>query len=148
MAPDAQTPRAALCLLVAAAIGLAGPGRAEEVYLDRRCNRVEGPGEAFRVDYRRTLPSPEGTLRFSMARFQDGSAIFCLTRPGAARGRLLAEETLQRQFIRDIRQEGERSSFLITVAYGNGRSVPLVQFRLNLNDPSHPELIRLREWRE
>jgi hypothetical protein len=141
-----QPPRAALCLLIAAAalgFGLPGRGQPDEVYLDHHCSLVGEPQGAFRVDYRRTIRSGDADLWFAMARFQDGAAIFCLSRPGYGHGRLLAEERLQRQFIREIRQERETASFLITVARGNGRGAPLVRFRLDLSDPERPLLVRL-----
>jgi hypothetical protein len=135
-------------LAAAAAVLFMGCGvaaRGEEVHLDRHCQPAS---DSYRVDYRRTVIVHGVHYWFSLARYQDGSAIFCLTRPNYTQGRLLAAEPLQRQFIREIRQEERDTSFLITVAYGNGRAVPLVQFRLNLKDPLKPELVRVREWRD
>ncbi|HEY9753045.1 MAG TPA: hypothetical protein V6C46_08835 [Coleofasciculaceae cyanobacterium] len=83
-----------------------------------------------------------------MARYADGAAIFCLTQPNYIGGQLLAVKQLQNQFIREIKQESQETSFLITVAYGNGLRVPLTQFRLNLENPMQPKLVKLREWRD
>ncbi len=129
-------------------MGFGVAARGEEVYLDRHCQPAADSSDAYRVDDRRTISGDGVHYWLLLARYQDGSAIFCLTRPNDAQGRLLAAEPLQQQFIREIRQEERGTSFLITVAYGNGRAVPLVQFRLNLKDPLKPELVRVREWRD
>jgi hypothetical protein len=120
-----------------------------EIYLDHRCQKTATSLEnGSRVDFRRNIQPGGQPYWFSMARGMDGSAIFCLTRPNYAQGKLLAVEQLQNQFIREIKQEKKETSFLITVAYGNGRRVPLVQFRLNLDNPARPTLSKLREWRD
>jgi hypothetical protein len=124
------------------------PSWGAEIYLDRQCQRASNPVNAFRVDFRRNIQPMGQPYWFSLARYQDGSAIFCLTRPNYTQGRLLNVEQLQHQFIREIKQESRETSFLITVAYGNGRRVPLAQFRLNLDDLSQPRLDKLREWRD
>jgi hypothetical protein len=127
------------------------PSWGSEVYLDSQCQRVSVDSKNIyryrRVDFRRNI-QPVGQLYwFSLARAIDGSAIFCLTQPNYTEGQLLAAKQLQNQFIREIKQESKETSFLLTVAYGNGLRVPLVQFRLNLDKPMEPKLTKLREWR-
>lgn len=124
------------------------PSWGAEVYLDRQCKRASDSKDAFRVDFRRNLQSGGQPYWFSMARYADGAAIFCLTQPNYIGGQLLAVKQLQNQFIREIKQESQETSFLITVAYGNGLRVPLTQFRLNLENPMQPKLVKLREWRD
>ncbi len=124
------------------------PSWGAEVYLDRQCQRADDSENAFRVDFRRNIQSGGQPYWFSLARFIDGSAIFCLTQPNYTQGQLLAVKQLQNQYIREIKQESRETSFLITVAYGNGRRVPLTQFRLNLDNPLQPKLSKLREWRD
>ncbi|NJK34632.1 MAG: hypothetical protein HC919_06570 [Oscillatoriales cyanobacterium SM2_2_1] len=124
------------------------PSWGAEVYLNRQCQRVNDSRDAFRVDFRRNIQSSGQPYWFSLARYMDGSAIFCLTQPNYAQGRLLAVKQLQNQFIREIKQESLDTAFLITVAYGNGLRVPLAQFRLDLDNPTQPKLSKLREWRD
>jgi hypothetical protein len=124
------------------------PSWGVEVYLDNQCQRAPNDSQnAYRVDFRRNIQPGGQPYWFSLARYQDGSAIFCLTRPNYTQGQLLAVKQLQNQFIREIKQESRETSFLITVAYGNGLRVPLAQFRLNLDRPMQPKLRKLREWR-
>lgn len=138
-----------LCwLATTTAIVLGTPSWGAEVYLDRQCQRADDSRSAFRVDFRRNIQPGGQPYWFSLARYLDGSAIFCLTQPNYTQGKLLAVKQLQNQFIREIKQESRETSFLITVAYGNGRRVPLTQFRLNLDKPMQPKLTKLREWRD
>ena len=127
---------------------MCNPSWGAEVYLDRQCKRANDSRDAFRVDFRRNIQPGGQPYWFSMGRYADGASIFCLTQPNYTQGQLLAVKQLQRQFIREIKQESQETSFLITVAYGNGRRVPLTQFRLNLDDPMQPKLSKLREWRD
>ena len=101
----------------------------------------------YLVDFRRNIQAGDQAYWFAMARYADGGAIFCLTRPNYTQGQLLAVSQLQNQFIREVKQESRETSFLITVAYGNGLRVPLAQFRLQLDNPTRPTLRKLREWR-
>lgn len=135
-------------LATTTAISFVTPSWGAEVYLDRQCQRTKDSKDAFRVDFRRSIRPSGPAYWFSLARYQDGAAIFCLTRPNYTQGQLLAVKQLQNQFIREIKQENRETSFLITVAYGNGRRVPLTQFRLNLDNPRQPKLSKLREWRD
>jgi hypothetical protein len=122
------------------------PAWGADVYLDRRCQRTNNSNDAFRVDFRRNIRSSGRSYWFSLARYLDGSAIFCLTQPNYAQGKLLAVKQVQDRFIREIEQDSRATSFLITVADGNGTRVPLTQFRLNLDNPTQPKLTKLREW--
>jgi hypothetical protein len=92
----------------------------EEVYLNAQCKQVNNSEDAFRVDFRRNIQSGGKSYWFSMARYIDGAAIFCLTEPNYTRGKILAAEQIQRQFIKEIKQESRANSFLITVRHGNG----------------------------
>ena len=138
--------------LLATTTGLlfVAPSWGAEVYLNSQCQRVSGDSKNLyryrRVDFRRNIESVGQPYWFSLARAIDGSAIFCLTQPNYTEGQLLNVKQLQNQFIQEIKQESKETSFLITVAYGNGLRVPLVQFRLNLDKPMEPKLTKLREW--
>jgi hypothetical protein len=135
-------------LATTTAVLFASPSWSAEIYLDRQCQQANNSKEPFRVDFRRNIQLSGQSYWFSLARYLDGSAIFCLTQPNYTQGKLLAVKQLQNQFIREIKQESRKNSFLITVAYGNGLRVPLTQFRLNLDNPMQPKLSKLREWRD
>lgn len=129
-------------------VTLCPPSWASDVYLDRQCKRTNDKKDAFRVDFRRNIQPGGKPYWFSMARYMDGTPIFCLSQPNYTQGKLVARKEWQNQFIREVKQETQETSFLITVAYGNGRRVPLTQFRLNLDDPTQPKLTKLKEWRD
>jgi hypothetical protein len=124
------------------------PSWGADVYLDSRCQRTDNSNDAFRVDFQRNIQSGGISYWFSLARYVDGSAIFCLMQPNYARGKLLTVKQLQDRFIREIKQESRETSFLITVADGHGSGVRLTQFRLNLANPSQPKLSKLKEWKD
>lgn len=135
-----------LSLLLAAASLLAGPSRAAEASLDGQCR--PSPKSLFpaEVVFRRVLEADGQRYWFSLARFQEGTGILCLSQPGYAQGRLLALPDLQNQPIPEITQEGQSPSFLVTVAYGNGLPRPMAQYRLDLTRPLQPRLTKLRQW--
>ena len=81
------------------------PSWGADVYLDSQCKRTNDSKDAFRVDFRRNIQAGGHPYWFSMARYADGAAIFCLTQPNYIRGQLLAVKQLQNQFIREIKQE-------------------------------------------
>lgn len=133
-------------LATTSAVLIATPSRSGEVYLNHQCQPVNNSQDAFRVDFRRNINPGGQSYWFALGRYLDGSALFCLTRPNYTQGQRLGVKQLQNQFIREIKQESQETSFLITVAHGNGLRVPLTQFRLNLDNPTQPKLSKLREW--
>ncbi|HEY9826693.1 MAG TPA: hypothetical protein V6D19_14710 [Stenomitos sp.] len=133
-------------LTTTTAVLFATPSWSREVYLNHQCQPVNHSEDTFRVDFRRNINPGGQSYWFALGRYLDGSALFCLTRPNYIQGQRLAVKQLQNQFIREIKQESQETSFLITVAYGNGLRVPLTQFRLNLDNPMQPKLSKLREW--
>lgn len=71
-----------------------------------------------------------------------------MTRPGYAQEIPLAVPELQNQYIDRIFQVGSGSSFLIDHRDGNERAVLITRYRLNLTNPSSPQLTPLKRWRK
>ncbi|AFY27489.1 hypothetical protein Cyagr_0290 [Cyanobium gracile PCC 6307] len=116
------------------------------VYLDKNCQRATEGWDAWQVAYRRSFDVGGQPYWFSVAKYQDGSSLLCISRPGYLQGQRLAVSQLQHRFIGQVTQEGKTPSFLVIVNGGNGRLVPLTQYRLNLGNPFRPTLIRLKQW--
>jgi hypothetical protein len=116
------------------------------VYLDKDCQRSAARWDTWQVAYRRSFDVGGQPYWFSVAKYQDGSSLLCISQPGYMQGQRLAVSQLQHQFIGQVTQEDKTPSFLVIVNGGNGRLVTLTQYRLNLGNPYRPTLIRLRQW--
>jgi hypothetical protein len=123
-------------------VGQAG----NSVYLDQNCQRTTEGWDTWKVEYRRTLDVGGQQYWFSRAQYQDGASLLCISRPGYLQGKRLPVSQLQSRFIGQVKQEGNMPSFLVIVNDGNGRLVTLTQYRLGLDNPSRPSLVKLRQW--
>jgi hypothetical protein len=117
------------------------------VSLNDNCQRVAEGWGTWRVDQRYAFQAGGQSYWFVVARYEDGASRLCLTRSGYAHGVPLPVPELQNSFIGRISQEGRNSSFLIDHRGGNGRSVLITRYRLNLANPSRPQLTALKQWR-
>lgn len=119
------------------------------VYLNDNCQRVAEGWNTWRVDERYPFQAAGQLYWFVLARYQgDASARLCLTRPGITQGKPLAVPQLQSRYIDRISKEGNGSSFLIDHRDGNGRTVLMTRYRLNLANPWSPSLTQLKQWSE
>jgi hypothetical protein len=118
------------------------------VSLNTNCQQVAERWDTWRVDQRYAFQAGGQSYWFVVATYQDGASRLCLTRPGYAQGVPLAVPELQNQYIDRIFQVGSGSSFLIDHRDGNGRAVLITRYRLNLTNPSRPQLTQLKRWRE
>ncbi|MEA5498299.1 hypothetical protein [Limnoraphis robusta] len=117
-----------------------------KVYLDKNCQRQQQlpPVERFTVFYQSEFQAVDEIYWFSAGRYQDGAVLFCISQPNFNQAQVLNEKTIQNQFIEKIiKAPNSNSIFLITVAEGNGRNVPLTDYKLDLFDPNQPVLTRL-----
>ncbi|WP_190484522.1 hypothetical protein [Microcoleus sp. FACHB-831] len=136
-----------LTLFVGTVIYLSKPASADEVYIDNNCRRNQSlPQEdRFKVFYSSQIRANAQDYLFYAGRYQDGSAIFCISRPGFRETRALSARQIQNQFIDKIVKVPNRTAtFIVTVAEGNGSRVPLTDYRIGLNNPNRPVVTRLR----
>lgn len=136
-----------LSLFAGILLSLSNSAVAGEVVLDDQCRpnqRLQAPDRAF-VNYQSEFRANRQSYWFSAARYQDGAVILCISKPNFKEVKPLNTGQLQNQFIRKIvKAPNTNSVFLITVAEGNGSSVPLTEYRLNLSNPNKPVVTRLR----
>jgi hypothetical protein len=125
----------------------------ETVYIDNKCrrtaqgwNQVLLPPNSWRVAHVSPFEARGQNYWLVFGKFQDGSSLLCVTRPGYMNGRKLAIPTLQSQFIGDIKKES-KASFQIIVNGGNGRLVDLTSYRIDLSNPDNPLWSVLSRWR-
>ncbi len=128
--------------------GVFTPGifRADEVFINKMCQQQQDLPqiERFSVFYQAEFSAQNQIYWFYAGRYQDGGVIFCVSEPDFNQAGELNAQELQFQFIEDIQQDSTNpSDFIITVAEGNGRNVPLVNYKLELSNPNQPILTRL-----
>ncbi|MEB3317726.1 MAG: hypothetical protein VKO39_06255 [Cyanobacteriota bacterium] len=125
------------------------PSHGMPLLVDRQCQRAESTEASYQVDnYYRLLVAGGKTYWLSLARYIDGSGIFCLSGGDFQDPRRLASSELQDQFISEINQKGQPNIFEVTVAHGNGLKVPMTMYRLDLGNPGKPVLSKIKEWVE
>jgi len=140
-----------LSLFTGTILSLSKPASADEVYLDNRCRRNQSlqQDDRFLVFYKNEFRANRQSYWFSAARYQDGAAIFCISKPYFKEPRLLSVTQIQYQFIDKIVKDYNRNAaFIITVAEGNGSNPPMTVYRLNLINPNKPVLTPLRRSNE
>jgi hypothetical protein len=126
---------------------LPSPSHGTPLIVDRQCQPAESTESNYRVDNNYRLLVPGGkSYWLSLARFIDGSGIFCLSGGDFQEPRRLPNPELQDQFISEINQKGELYIFEVTVAHGNGLRVPMTMYRLDLRNPDKPVLAKMKEW--
>jgi hypothetical protein len=115
------------------------PASAEGIYLDKTCNLNQRLSqiEKFFVFYKSEFRTNNQSYWLSAARYQDGAAILCISRPYFKQAKLVKEIPIG--FISTITKDLSRNGvFLVTVREGNGRNVPITVYRLDVINPNKP----------
>ncbi len=118
------------------------------VLLDERCqpNSKLPESDGALVNYQSEFKVNRQTYWLSAARYQDGAALLCISKPNFKEPQPLKASQLQNQFIRKIvKSPNSNTVFVVTVAEGNGSRVPLTEYQLNLSNPNQPSVTRLRK---
>ncbi|MEH2195454.1 MAG: hypothetical protein V7K98_22820 [Nostoc sp.] len=127
------------------------PGNAQEIYVDDNCkqNQQLSQSELFAVFHKSKFQTKGQTYWFYSGKYQDGSAIFCISQPGFKQPRPLSElKPIQFHFIEKITKDPRnKTAFLIVTREGNGSYVRMIEYRLTLSTPAKPTLTKLRTWR-
>ncbi|MBD1879766.1 hypothetical protein [Coleofasciculus sp. FACHB-T130] len=136
-----------LSLFTGTILSLSKPASADEVYLDNGCRRNQAlrQDDRFVVFYKTEFRANRQKYWFSAARYQDGAALFCISKPYFKEPRPLGVRQIEDQFIdKIVKASNSNAAFLITVAEGNGSNPPMTVYRLNLINPNKPVLTLLR----
>lgn len=110
---------------------------AEGIYLDKTCklNPRLVKTEKFLVFYKSEFKANEQSYWLSAARYQDGAAIVCISKPDFKQARLVKEIPIS--FISTITKDTNKNGlFIVTVREGNGRNVPITVYRLDVTNPN------------
>lgn len=119
------------------------PAEAEQIYLDKNCmqNQRLPQIEKFLVFYKSEFRANSQNYLLSAARYQDGAAILCISRPDFKQARAVNEIPIA--FISSIVKDTNRNEvFIVTVREGNGLNVPITVYRLDVTNPNRPRVIK------
>lgn len=115
------------------------PASAEEIYLDKTCslNQRLPKIEKFLVFYKSEFRANGKNYWLSAARYQDGGAILCISKPDFRQASIVKDFPIS--FIESIAKDTNRSrEFIVTVLEGNGRNVPITLYRIDVTNPNRP----------
>ncbi|AFY45126.1 hypothetical protein [Nostoc sp. PCC 7107] len=138
-----------LTLSLIIALFSSSPTVAQEIYIDDNCKQNQQLNEfdRFTVFYKSEFQTKGQKYWFYSGRYQDGSTIICISKPGFKQPKPLNIQQIQSAYIDKISKDPRnKTAFLVTVREGNGSYVPMFQYRLNLSTPSKPTLTKLRTW--
>ena len=117
---------------------------ANEVYLDNNCRRDQEllQEDRFILFYRSQFRANNQDYWFYAGRYQDGAAIFCISKPNFNEAKPLDRNLkIQFQFIDNIvKVSNVNNTFIVTVREGNGSGIPLTDYKLDLSNPNRPLL--------
>jgi hypothetical protein len=118
---------------------LSKPAFAEEMYLDNSCRQNQRLPELdkFVVFYKSEFRANNQTYWLSAARYQDGAAILCISRPNFNQPRPVSEFPVE--FISNITKDPKSNGvFSVRVHEGNGPAAPITVYRLDVTNPNRP----------
>ncbi len=119
------------------------PASAEGIYLDKNCslNQRLPKIEKFFVFYKSEFRVNSQGYWLSAARYQDGGAILCISRPDFKQASIVKGFPVS--FISTIVKDTNKNGvFIITVREGNGLNVPITVYQLDVTDPNRPKVIK------
>lgn len=128
-----------LSLLAPTFASLSKPVLAEEIYVDKICRQNQRLPELdrFVVFYKSEFNTNGQRYWLSAARYQDGAAILCISRPNFNQPRPVSEFPIE--FISNLTKDRKSNSvFIVTVHEGNGSAAPITVYRLNVTNPNRP----------
>lgn len=128
-----------LSLLAPTLASLSKPAFAEEIYVDKSCRQNQRLRELdrFVVFYKSEFSTNGQRYWLSAARYQDGAAILCISRPNFNQPRPVTEFPIE--FISNLTKDRKSNSvFIVTVHEGNGSAAPITVYRLDVTNPNRP----------
>jgi hypothetical protein len=115
-------------------------------YIDKngRLNQELSETERFTLFNNSDFTANGQNYWFYAARYQDGSVLFCISKPNFNQPKPLTEKQIQSQFIDKIaRDPNNKTAFIILVREGNGPEAPVTNYGLNLSNVDRPKLTSL-----
>lgn len=132
-----------LCLLNCTNLFSLKPASAEGIYLDKNCslNQRLPKNEKFLVFYKSEFRANSQNYLLSAARYQDGAAILCISKPDFKQASIVKD--FPASFISTIAKDTDsKGEFIVTVREGNGRNVPITVYQIDVTDPNRPKVIK------
>jgi hypothetical protein len=115
-------------------------------YIDKNCrlNQELSETERFTLFNNSDFTANGQNYWFYAARYQDGSVLFCISKPNFNQPKPLTSKQIQSQFIDKIaRDPNNKTAFIIAVREGNGPEAPVTNYGLELSNVDRPKLTSL-----
>jgi len=127
----------------------------DDVYIDRDCRHVpnsviqnlsDPPWFHYQnIFYSRKFTANGKPYWLYVARYTDGAAMFCVSKPDFKQARLISTSEISGQFIEKVEQNSNQSSmFIVRVIQGQNTGAPFVDYRLDLSNPDRPVITFVR----
>ena len=119
------------------------PASAKGLWVNEKCEKTPAPaprsGNGFEIDYKFALTAEGKVYWMYVARSNDGSYLFCTSRPNYQSARPLKHPNLNFPFVDGITQSKPNSPiFSILIRDGNGRNPKIIPSRLDMSNPKQP----------
>ena len=111
-------------------------------YIDKNCrlNQELSERERFTLFNNSDFTANGQNYWFYAARYQDGTVLFCISKPNFSQPKPLTEKQIQSQFIEKIAQDpNNKTAFIILVREGNGPPGPRDKLRLKFEQCRSPK---------
>jgi hypothetical protein len=119
------------------------PASASGTWVNAKCEKTPAPAprsnDGFEIDYKFALTAERKLHWMYAARSNDGSYLFCTSRPNYQNPRPLGHPNLNFPYVDGITQAKTNSPiFTIIIREGNGRNPKIVPTRLDMSNPKKP----------
>ncbi len=113
-------------------------------FVNSRCKLSSKDAGGFRIDYKNIFAINSRAYLFFVARYGDGSAIFCVSNLNYKDGYLVGIPSIQGNFVSGVKRVKGKPVYKFIIKDGNGRNVPKTRYRLDLRDPASPKVKIIR----
>jgi hypothetical protein len=132
-----------IALILLSSVTLPVPASAKGIWVNEKCEKIPTPaprsGDGFEIDYKFALTAERKINWMYAARSNDGSYLFCTSRPNYQNARPLNHPKLNFPYVDGITQSKPNSPiFSIIIRDGNGRNPKIIPTRLDMTNPKQP----------
>ena len=114
------------------------------VFVNSRCRLSSKAAGGFRVDYKDIFSVNSRDYLFFVARYGDGSGIFCLSKVNYAEGSPVGVPSIQNNFVSGVKRVKGKPVYKFNIIDGNGRGASSTRYRLDMRYPDSPKIKVLR----
>lgn len=118
------------------------PAHARSTWVNKACQKIApsvSQSDGFEIDYQFAFKTQQQPYLMYAARANDGSYLFCRSKPGYRSPQVIKHEKLNFPFVETITQpEKGTPIFSVIIRDGNGRDPKVIPMRLDLKNLQRP----------